>query len=108
MFGNLVPRDHEQAIKLDSNNSNNCWKQSETLELGQIHEYDTFLDKGKNAPIPDGYKKIKVHFVYAAKHDGRYKARLVAGVHLANTPVDSVYSSVVSLCGLRLVFFLVS
>ena len=72
MFGHLVPRNHDQAMKLDSNNGNNRWKQSETLELEQIHEYGTFLDKGKNAPIPDGYKKIKVHFVYAVKHDGWY------------------------------------
>ena len=108
MFGNLVPRDHEQAIKLDSNNSNNRWKQSETLELGQIHEYDTFLDKGKNASIPDCYKKIKVYFVYAVKHDGRYKSRLVAGGHLTNTPVNSLYSSVVSLRDLCLIVFLAS
>ena len=73
MFGHLVPRNHDQAMELDNNNGNNRWKQAETLELGQIHEYRTFLDKGKNAPIPDGYKKIKVHFVYAVKYDGRYK-----------------------------------
>ena len=101
-----MPLNHDQAIELDDNNGNNRWKQAETLELGQIHEYRTFLDKGKNAPIPDGYKKIKVYFVYAVKHDGRYKARLVAGGHLTNTPVDSVYSSVVSLRCLRLVVFL--
>ena len=34
MFGHLVPRNHDQAIELDSNNGNNRWKQSETLELG--------------------------------------------------------------------------
>jgi hypothetical protein len=44
--------------------------------------------------------------VYAVKHDGRYKARLVAGGHLTDTPVDSVYSSVVSLRGIRLAVFL--
>ena len=43
--------------------------------------------------------------VYAVKHDGRHKARLVAGGHLTETPVDSVYSSVVSLKGLRTVIF---
>jgi Reverse transcriptase (RNA-dependent DNA polymerase) len=44
--------------------------------------------------------------VYDVKHDGRHKARLVAGGHLTDTPVDSVYSSVVSLRGLRMVIFL--
>ena len=44
--------------------------------------------------------------VYNVKHDGRHKARLVAGGHLTDTPVESVYSSVVSLKGLRIVMFL--
>ena len=69
-------------------------------------EYKTFIDKGKKAAIPKDYKRIRVHFVYAVKHDGRYKARLVAGGHLTDTPIDSVYSSVVSLRGLRFVIFL--
>jgi hypothetical protein len=54
---------------------------------------------------PEGYKRINVHFVYAVKHDGRYKARLVAGGHLTDTPIDSVYSSVVPLRGVRMVIF---
>lgn len=106
MFGHLVPRNHDQAMELDNNNGNNHWKQAEILELVQIHEYRTFLDKEKNASIPDGYQQIKVHFAYAVKYDGRYKARLVVGGHLTNTPVDSVYSSGVSLRCLRLVVFL--
>ena len=76
------------------------------MELQQIDDYKTFSDLRKNAPIPKGFKRIKVHFVYAVKHDGRYKSRLVAGGHLTDIPIDSVYSSVVSLRGLRLVVFL--
>lgn len=45
--------------------------------------------------------------MYAVKHDGRHKARLVAGGHLTNTPIDSVYSSVASLRGVRMIMFLV-
>ena len=56
--------------------------------------------------IPVGHKKIRVHPVYAIKHDGRHKARLVADGHLTDIPMESVYSGVVSLKGLRLVIFL--
>jgi len=42
----------------------------------------------------------------AVKHDGRHKARLVAGGHLTETPIDSACSSVVSLRGARLLAFL--
>jgi len=76
------------------------------LELSQIDEYDTFKDLGRGAKAPAGYKKITVHFVFAVKEDGRHKARLVAGGHLTDVPLESVYSGVVSLKSLRLVIFL--
>jgi hypothetical protein len=47
-----------------------------------------------------------VHFVFDVKHDGRYKARLVADGHRTPIPEESVYSGVVSLRGFRLVVFL--
>jgi hypothetical protein len=47
-----------------------------------------------------------VHLVFDVKHDGHHKARLVAGGHLTDPPLDSVYSGVVSLHGFRLVLFL--
>ena len=82
------------------------------LELTQIHEYKVFKDTGKaqfhngKAVTPDGFQKIRVHFVYAVKHDGRFKARLVADGHLTKEPVESIYSGVVSLRSLRMVVFL--
>ena len=44
--------------------------------------------------------------VQSCKHDGRLKARLVAGGHLTDTPINSVHSSMVSLHGIRLLAFL--
>ena len=79
---------------------------SEALELKQLDDYEAFSDKGKSWNPPPGYKKITVHMIYAVKHDGRHKSRLVAGGHLTETPIDSVYSSVVSLRGIRLITFL--
>ena len=73
------------------------------LEVSQIHEYKVFKDTGKaqfqNGKVvtPDGFQKIRVHFVYAVNHDGRFKARLVADGHLTKEPVESIYSGVVSL-----------
>ena len=40
------------------------------------------------------------------KHDRKHKARLVAGGHRTSTPIDSVYSGVVSLMGVRMVTLL--
>ena len=86
-------------MELDLKNGNTKWRDAEKLEMKQLQEYNTFIDNGKNSRVPQGYKKIRCHMVYAVKHDGRHKARLVAGGHLTDTPVDSVYSSVVSLKG---------
>ena len=106
MYGFLVPKTYEQAMEFDKANGNTKWRDCTDLELTQIDDYDTFLDKGPDWTPDAGYKKITVHLVYAVKHDGRHKARLVAGGHLTQTPVDSVYSSVVSLRGIRMLTFL--
>ena len=110
--GFQVPKDYNDAIILDKENSNTHWQDAMDLELTQIHEYKVFKDTGKaqfhNGKVvtPDGFQKIRVHFVYAVKHDGRLKARLVADGHLTKEPVESIISGVVSLKSLRMVVFL--
>ena len=90
----------------DQDNNTSMWADAMALEMEQLQEYSTFKNLGRGASAPDGYKKIRVHFVFAVKHDGRHKARLVADGHLTETPIDSVYSGVVSLHSLRIVIFL--
>ena len=110
--GFQVPKDYNDAVRLDKENSNTHWQDAMDLELTQIHEYKVFKDTGKaqfhNGKVvtPDGFQKIRVHFVYAVKHDGRFKARLVADGHLPKEPVESIYSGVVSLRSLRMVVLL--
>jgi hypothetical protein len=93
-------------MEFDRENGDKKWAEATRIELAQIDEYDTFLDKGIDYRPEPGFKKINVHLVFAVKHDGRHKARLVAGGHLTDTPIDSVYSSVVSLRGIRMIAFL--
>ena len=85
------------------------------MELDQINKYQVFIDHGRAkydpkskrfTNAPHGYQKIKVHLVFACKHDGCDKARLVAGGHLTPDPMDSIYSGVVSTKSLRLSIFL--
>ena len=106
MFGVQVPRNYAQAQELDAENGNSLWQEAVDIEMSQIDDYDTFHDKGSDFVVGNDYKKITVHLVFACKHDGRHKARLVAGGHLTETPIDSVYSSVVSLRAIRLLTFL--
>jgi hypothetical protein len=105
-YGYEIPRDYRHAVELDTKFGTTRWVDATDLEMMQLDEYDCFHDQGKNADIPKGFKKIRVHLIYDVKHDGRHKARLVADGHLTDIPVDSVYSGVVTLRGVRLLIFL--
>ena len=96
-YGYEVPNSPAHALELDKAAGNTKWQDSMALELHQIMEYKTFQDMGKGDRRPRGYKKIKAHWVFAIKHDGRHKSRLVAGGHMTDTPIESVYSGVVSI-----------
>jgi hypothetical protein len=104
-YGYRVPRTEQEALAFDVENGNTFWQDAMALEMLQLKEYNTFRNL-RQAKAPDEYKRIRVHFVFAVKHDGRHKARLVADGHLTETPLDSVYSGVVSLRSLRIVIFL--
>ena len=86
-FGFLIPKDYKQALQLDEQNGNSKWYDATKLEMDQINEYKVFQDHGKAqidpksrkvSNAPNGYQKIRVHLIFAVKHDGRHKAILVA------------------------------
>ena len=108
MYGYEVPKSHEDAMRLDALHGNHKWRDATNLEMHQLDEYETFIDKGHKDKVkrPHGHKSIRVHLVHAIKHDGRHKVRCVAGGHLTDVPDESVYSGVVSIRGLRIITFL--
>ena len=100
-----VHKNYKHIMSLDLKYDSTCWHAVST-EIGQIHDYNTFKNLGHKDDIKtmhdklDGYKKIRMHLVVDIKHDGCHKACMVADGHLTNVPLTSVYSGVVSLCGL--------
>jgi hypothetical protein len=99
MYGVEIPKDYRDVLRLDKINGDTKWHHCTFLKMGQLTDYRTFEDLGLAAPTLQGYKRIRVHVVYAVKHDGRCKARLVVDGHLTDLPLDSIYSGVVSLKG---------
>ena len=100
---------------MDEQNGNSKWYDATKLEMDQINEYKVFEDHGKAktdpksrkvSNSPDGYQKIRVHLIFAVKHNCRHKARLVAGGHVTPDPIKSIYYGVVSIRSHRLVIFL--
>jgi hypothetical protein len=106
MYGVEVPRNYDDCIRLDKLHGNDKWQRATKMEIDQLHENDTFHDKGVGTAPGEGFKKIIVHLVHAVKHDGRHKARLCANGNLTETPMHSVCSGLVSLKSLRTVLFL--
>ena len=106
-YGYEVPSDYKRAMEIDDAAGNTKWGDALNLELEQVcNEYKTFKDLGKGAKPPPDYKKITAHVIWDVKHDGRHKARLVAGGHLTTPPKDAVYSGVVSIRSIRIITFL--
>jgi hypothetical protein len=105
-YGFEIMGDYKHAVELDEKHGTSQWVDATSLEMVQLDDYDCFHDQGKGVNIPKGFKKIRVHLICDVKHDGRHKALLVADGHLSDIPVDSVYSGVVTLQGLRLLIFL--
>jgi len=105
-FGVQIPQTVKEAYVLDAANGDTKWADAIKTELLQLNEYKTFIDHGVGKPLPPGYKMIRCHIIFDCKEDGRRKAQFVGGGHLTAPPKDSVYSSVASLCSIRLVTFL--
>jgi hypothetical protein len=87
---------------LDKKNGNTKWQDAMQEEIKSLLDYSTFEDKRKIKYLT-GCKNIRVHFVFAVKHDLHHKARLVSGGHLTDpNTTDNTYFSVVSLCSMRI------
>ena len=69
MFGFQIPINYEEALRLDENIGNTRWRDCTQLEIDQLNEYKSFRDQGKTSKVPDGYKTIRTHLVYAIKNN---------------------------------------
>ena len=56
-------------------------------EVFKKHEKAQYDKQKKVLNAPQGYQKIRVHLIFAAKYDGRHKARLVSDGHLTQEPL---------------------
>ena len=101
-----VPHHFNDAVRRDEQNKDKLWGEATKTEMKQMNMFEVFKDHGLNAPVPEGYKNIRVHLIFDIKHDGRHRARLVADGHLTDIPIDSFHSGVVSLQGFQILLFL--
>ena len=103
-FGIKVPRTIKEALTLDKENGDTLWKQALDKEMNKIRDFKVFSEAKNGKPPPD-YKRITCHVIFDAKHDGRRKARFVAGGHLTSDPGEDSYSGVIAPDAIRLGMF---
>ena len=104
-FGYQVPRNLQDAYKLDKENGNSKWAAAIRVEVNKLKAYDVFEAMTEGSRAPEGYSRIPLHWVFDVKHDFRHRARIVAGGYVAPIPDESPLSSVVSLKGVWILLF---
>ena len=105
MFGVEIPRSPSHALSLDKKNGNTLWQDAMDKELKAIMLFGTFRIPNKGEDLAD-YQQISFHIVFVVKHNGCRKARLVAGGHKSGSPTEDLYSGVVGIGNVRLLFLL--
>ena len=101
-FGIRLPKDVDEALKIDRENGNTYWEDAIKKEMRKVKvawETKEGIDpkdvrSGKNRDLI-GFQEIKCHIIFDVKMSFERKARFVAGDHMTETPVSVTYSSVV-------------
>jgi hypothetical protein len=94
-YGTRLPDKHKTCAELDSKNGNSKWQEATQVELDLLDEFKAFEDMGifttelAKKLIDKGYQFIKLMMVYDVKHDGRYRARLVAAGNMTKPSCDA-------------------
>ena len=101
-YGIELPKTVKEALEIDKRTGTSFWRDAIEKEMRNVSVAFQFND---GDAIPPGYKYIDCHMVFDIKMVGLVrKCRLVAGGHMTDPPVDSVYASVVTRESVRIMF----
>jgi hypothetical protein len=103
-YGIQLPKSVEEALRIDAKNGTTFWREAIEKDMKNVSQAFRFNDDDS---VPVGYKHITCHMIFDVKMVGLVrKARFVAGGHLTDPPVESVYSSVVTRESIRMMFLI--
>jgi len=101
-YGIELPKTVAEALEIDRRTGTTLWRDAIEKEMRNNAPAFKFNDDDS---VPVGYKHITCHMIFEIKMVGLVrKARYVAGGHLTDPPVDSVYSSVITRESVRILF----
>ena len=100
-----MPKSANHALEIDKKNGNAYWSDAIAKDMNNMRVAFQILDDNK--PVTIGYKFIFCHMIFDVKmEDFRRKSRLVARIHMTETPDTMTYASVVSRESVRLALML--
>ena len=87
MYRYEIPKTAVEALGLDRKNGNTKWIDAIKKEISILLKFQLFEIKRRfnpNTLFPksEGWQFAPLHWVFAVKHGGRHKARLVIGGHV--------------------------
>ena len=73
-FGIRIPKDVEDAIRLDDENGNRCWYNSIQKEMSNVRiafdaKPEISVDDARSNKGSDGYQEIQCHMIFDIKMD---------------------------------------
>jgi hypothetical protein len=103
-YGIELPKNVKEALAIDEKTGTTFWRDAIEKEMRNVLPAFQFTD---GDVIPIGHRHKPCHMIFDIKMVGLVcKARLVAGGHLTDPPVESVYSSVVTRESVRIMFLI--
>ena len=94
-YGIRIPKSVQEAYDIDKEHGDTRWADAIQKEMNDVRVAFHILDDDK--AVPPGYQYMDCHLIFDIKFDGfRFKARMVAGGHMVETPAFLTYASVVS------------
>jgi hypothetical protein len=94
-FGVRLPKNAEEARKIDLENGNTMWQDAIAKEMKGVRVGFKILEDSES--VPNGYQYVGCHMIFDVKmEDFRRKARLVAQGNMTEAPATLTYASVVS------------
>ena len=86
MHGIPIPKNGKQALDFDKQFGNKKWSDAIKKEIATMIEFKVFkIHKNRpHFPTEEGWQFAPLHWVYAIKHNGRHKARIVIGGHVTD------------------------
>ena len=110
-FGIRVPKNVDEALRIDEEEGNTYWYDAIQKEMGNVivaftPKDDLTVEEARSGKSLVGYQEVRCHMIFDIKMDGKFtrKARFVAGGHTTDPPSSITYSSVVSRDSVRICF----